>query len=1265
MSRLLAFLLTFLRRGLWLGAIGLMLLALYVSLGRQLVPLIAEYRPEVQSRAREMLDMPVMVGRLEGGWSGLSPRLVAHDVILGEGDRALRLDQLILVPDVPGSLLARGVRLSSLELSGLHLVLQEDDQGRWHVEGLPERGEQPSMDLSGLLSRLEDIRQLRLLDSQITVEASGQAPITLTYANLALETGAGGLRLDGRLLLPDGQPLSLHGQAHPQPGDWRDSEAKLYLSLPQSDWAAWLPASATNGWQVERLQAGGELWLDWRGRKLARAAARLNSPALRVARLQGEPVQLDDLALNAYLDRTSEGFRVQLNGLAFTYNGQRWRDTAVLVERYLAEDRWRVQADHMPIGPVAAMVQTAAPLSKLPSEYLAALSPRGTLRNLQLDYRPAITGPDRLSFSANLDEVAVSPHHWVPGLRNVSGELHGNLAGGELRFDNRDFGLHLDPLFAQPWAYHRARGSLRWTTDEEAVTLVAPYLQLEGEEGQIAGDFLIRLMRDPAAEDYMDLRVGIRDGDARFMGRYLPTRSPAMKPALTQWLQTAIRGGSVEQGYFQYQGSINRGGDDASRSLSLYFKVKDAELAVQPGWPLLRQGRGEVLVENHGVRVRLAEARMLDTRIHDAIATIPSGPDVPTLRLAVEGQVDGHLRDALSLLQVAPIGTNELFAGWRGDGPMTGALNLDLPLAKGEPVRVIADFSSSDASLFIRQADLQLDALSGQFSYDSARGLSSNGFVARTLGRPLKGRAVAVGGPDSPATRIEASGTLDVQALLDWQNIDQPVPASGELPLAVSLGLGGADSYLQADSSLLGTVLALPEPFGKTADQRRDTSLRMSLGGERQRVSLRHGTLAALAYSAPVDNLAAGGGELVLGGGVANQRTDKGLTVRGSLPTFDLNEWKALQERYDRSLATQTGASMLRRARLDIGTFRGFGTRIDGLDVKLERGAASWELALASATVSGTVSLPDAEGKPIAVKLSRLQLPAADAEAAQSADALADVDPKTLPSMNISVTELLRGDELLGSVALKVRPSPDGATFEDLALDLRGLKIGGTAGWNSAGTWYKGRLQGNDLADVLLAWGFAPSTSSRDFRLDVDGHWPGSPAYFALERLSGTLDARLRKGQLREIDGSTQALRIFGLLNFDSIGRRLRLDFSDLFSKGLSYDQIKGELRANDGVYVTTQPLTVAGPSSNLELDGTLDLVNDRIDAKLLVTLPVSNNLPLAALIVGAPAIGGALFVVDKLLRDRVARFASVQYKVEGPWQSPKITFDKPFEKPD
>ena len=52
----------------------------------------------------------------------------------------------------------------------------------------------------------------------------------------------------------------------------------------------------------------------------------------------------------------------------------------------------------------------------------------------------------------------------------------------------------------------------------------------------------------------------------------------------------------------------------------------------------------------------------------------------------------------------------------------------------------------------------------------------------------------------------------------------------------------------------------------------------------------------------------------------------------------------------------------------------------------------------------------------------------------------------------------------------------------------------------------------------------------------------------------------------------------------------MRLDFSDLLGKGLSYDRVKGLLVANNGVYVTREPIRLTGPSSNLELDGTLDL---------------------------------------------------------------------------
>ena len=74
-----------LRATLGLCALLLVLAALYVSLGRELVPLVAEYRDEVQARAQAAVGMPLSIGHLEGGWSGFDPILTAHDVQLGDG----------------------------------------------------------------------------------------------------------------------------------------------------------------------------------------------------------------------------------------------------------------------------------------------------------------------------------------------------------------------------------------------------------------------------------------------------------------------------------------------------------------------------------------------------------------------------------------------------------------------------------------------------------------------------------------------------------------------------------------------------------------------------------------------------------------------------------------------------------------------------------------------------------------------------------------------------------------------------------------------------------------------------------------------------------------------------------------------------------------------------------------------------------------------------------------------------------------------------
>jgi len=1267
MERLTRILAALTRWGLGLCALALVLMALYVSLGRELAPLVAEYRGEVEAKAGDVLGMPLQIGALEGSWSGFAPVLSAHDVTVGEGANALHLERVRAVPDLWASLLAREVRIAHLELNGLKISLKQGDDGEWALEGLPVRNDQP-LDPGQLLNSLQMIQQLSVLDSQITLQPWGESPLSLTYFGLNLKTGAYRQRLDVRLTLPDGQPMAMSLRSRIQASQWKAGEADLYLSLPQSDWSKWLPERVSQQWNFSQIKAGGELWATWGQGTLQSAAIRLNAPQIKGAYAERKPIQINNLALNGYFQRSTEGLLVTLDSLAMNLGETRWESRVQLKQRAATDtagEAWHLQADRLDLSPLTPLLNALAPLPEGFATTVERLKVIGGLRNVLIDVRPDATDDSKFSFAANLDRVGFDAYHGAPAARNVSGSISGDLGHGELRMDSKDFMLHLDPIFAKPWQYTQANARLTWKLDKEGFTLIAPYLKVLGEEGKIAGDFLIRLHFDHTQEDYMDLRVGLVDGDGRYTAKYLPA---VLSPALDEWLRTAILKGAVDQGFFQYQGSLNHGAEDAARSISLFFKVHAAELAFQPGWPHVSKVTGDVFVEDSGVRIVASQGQLLDTQVSDIYVNIPHVPAGQSSHLFLDGGFAGGLGDGLKILKEAPIGTAETFAGWEGDGDLQGKLKLDIPLVKGEQPKILVTFKTAKARLKLPEPPLELTQLKGDFRFDSSKGLSGQNISARAFDKPVSAQIFAEGSEGKPNTRVTASGQVEVKKLADWLSVTQPLPASGVIPYQLQLTLNGGDSQLMVSSNLKGVAIDLPAPFGIAADMGRDTTFRMTLQGPERRYWLSYGELANFTFAAPPGNFAEGRGELSLGNGNAVLPAAKGLRVRGVLSELDVGPWQDLLGKYAGQNPGGSAKQLLSSADFKVGKLSALGTTLDQAAVQLTRKPAAWALQLDSQQVKGTASIADAKAAPMVINLQYVRLPAPDPKVLadeNSPDPLASVDPTKIPALDITINQLLQGNDLVGAWSLKVRPTAKGIALNSLDMGLKGILLQGSGGWEgapgSSTSWYKGRISGKNLADVLKGWGFAPSVTSQEFHMDVDGRWPGSPAWLASKRFSGTLDASMREGQFVEVDGGAQALRVFGLLNFNSIGRRLRLDFSDLFGKGLSYDRVKGLLVANNGVYVTREPIQMTGPSSNVELDGTLNLVGDRIDAKLMVTLPVTNNLPLAALIVGAPAVGGALFLIDKLIGDRVARFASVKYTVKGPWKEPKITYDKPF----
>src|SRR5690606_6682576 len=182
-------------------------------------------------------------------------------------------------------------------------------------------------------------------------------------------------------------------------------------------------------WNVQSLQAGGELWLEWGAAGLERAAARLHARELTIAYAERPPLSLSDLAGKLFFNAVADGYQLQLDGIAFSLGELRWDETRLDIQHRDGGDggQWELSSPRIDIGPLATLVSAWVPLPEKAQEVLQALLPYGMLRNLQAKWQPSAPLYQRLELGANLADVGIQSWQGVPALDKVSGQISGGL----------------------------------------------------------------------------------------------------------------------------------------------------------------------------------------------------------------------------------------------------------------------------------------------------------------------------------------------------------------------------------------------------------------------------------------------------------------------------------------------------------------------------------------------------------------------------------------------------------------------------------------------------------------------------------------------------------------------------------------------------------------------------------------------------------------------------------------------------------------------
>lgn len=1272
----------------WSALVLLVLVALSVLVIRFFVPHLNGIRPDIESWLNQQLPFEVQSSRLEGSLFRIDPALRVRGLELTRNNTPfLRLKDVRLELDTLSSLAAFSPRMKDAQLKGLDIWMQETANG-WVLAGwdVPEERSlqtdesDPPVGLRQILAWVEQLLvqgELDFNDLQFHFTSLQGEELVFSAEALNYRRWSGGRQLafDLGIAAETTQTAQLVITLEGEQFDRKRSRLEAWVNLPLvnlQDFRALWPRHWQAGFETLEGQVSLQAWLN-----LSQGVANLN-------------LQVNDLSL-----KLDDKNRASLDEVAISLNGTLehwsadWQVKQLKADHYQFDqlagraqrqtDRYRLQLQELALQPLAQVMQKDTRLPVFLQDLLMDLKPVGHLKNLQLDL-PDSGSPD---FRAQLVGVGVDDWAGAPLGAGLHGWLQADTTGGRVVFGGHPLRLGFPMLYDQNWDFTDARGQVSWLLENDAIWVIGEQLAVTlplantstPQDIRVAGGFAYQMTAD---DQRFYLNLGLLSADLSAHHQLVPEK--ILDDSLHDWLREALQGGQVEQAGFLYAGSI-MGGNSATFQFLADFNATD--FLYDPRWPPLQKAAGQVLMFDGWVKGQVKEASLYEAGLKNATFATHSKAGTP--HIAVHTQLDAGLEFFPKLVQNSPLldSVPELLHGWGYSGRALGQLKLDIPLVEN-PENLLVDLQTqvSNGQLNISQLDVKITDINGPLNFAFDQGLESQGLIGQLYGQKTQVKFVT-----EPESLLEFSTRLSYPMLAETFSLPEAEWISGEFDVFGSMQMNPFRK-LNAYTRLQGLQLHPLFPWPKTAEEAVQTHLQLDL--EQATLPL---TLQAQDWVSFITHLnePERGMQLLLADQQVRSASlpeQPGLNLGVDLKSINLDQVQAFLAALPAKSITPSGSvasddpleglpelEPLRWLEFNSQQTVWQGRDYGGVTLSLENQPQGLSVLLASDLADGQLWWPKDARQQLELVLGRLHLPAVAAEKRNTPaiqrplvtkpDPLINFEPSRLPEAYVQVDELKWGDRQLGRWSAELRKQPDAIRINAIQGTLGQTQVSASMEWfyPTASSRLTGQLQGQNIAPALRALTLeaSPLVSNRH-QLDYDFNWQGSPAAISLSNLAGEFSLSLSEGHFPKSDDRLRgAARFLGLLNMDTLLRRLRLDFSDLTARGVSYERIQGRYQLQNGYLATLQPTEVITSATRISIKGEVDLLEETLDQELVVVLPVAQTLPLAAVLVGAPQVGAGIWVAQKVFGKLFDTFTEARYRMTGPLHDPVIELQRVF----
>jgi uncharacterized protein (TIGR02099 family) len=1256
-------------------AILLVLFAVLISAFRLSLPYVHHFQQNFQYYLNETYDSNVTIGSLSMEWATGGPTIIVKQVNVLDTETAnVFVARMEITIDFWGSLQHQKLITQDIALAGAQVIF---DKTLLAQQSKTQRDKSLIDSISNVF--FTQINRFSLTKSKITLQDDSKTR-TFVVDQLSWVNSDNHHRATGSMLIDGLTSNNIKFNLDASGTDLRDLSGQLYFEANKLNVTPWLGSIFAIENEKTYSSVNFSAWYTLNKGKANKLQIALGDNEVSwIFKDELQSLRLDTgNILVENFDNTTNRI-ITTSPLTFYTNNKAWEPLTVGVKNTTAG-----LLTHISSLELFGLAELYPLFSGHPEsqKLLKDLSPVGQISDVYL-----LIKDDDIKAHAQFSEVTSFYSQGIPGIENVSGELSFANKNMNIKLLAEEGQLNFEQNFLYPIPYQSiaAQVDVDFTTADLLVKV--NQIELVSDQLHATAELAIRAFEDEPLN--MALLANVHRGDAKFIHYYYPHL--LMGQDLVDYLNSAIIEGNVEQAQVLFNGPLDKFPfQDNSGVFIVDAELTDSKFQFDTEWPAINNFAANLNFTSNSMLISARGGDLTGIDVSDVKVAIDDLAEEQVLTVEANFK-DTQPSTISNLMNHSPMQdtVGETLNQLRVSQDISGSFALNLPLNDLDSVIASGKVEFNNNQVSLQTPEMNFTEVNGELTYKNDV-INTEGLTLNWREMPMALKVIANN------NNTEYYQTLiNLQAKWPESLWKKELPktlenyGNGQLDWLGDLTLkmhhqGGVSYELLIDSTFNKLAFELPAPYNKKAGEVLNVAVNVSGQEASSILDVQVGDELNFYGELNHEQVQFTKAHLILG--IENMLVpDEGFHITTNLATASVTEWQSLvfdildgienasENTEEDSVAILNAPKQIRG---DIGELDILGQTLTDVSFDLLDQEQWWLLDIKAKEAKTKVKIySDWHQQGIDIDADFIHL-----THEQSIDEKNDEEVTTAENSDVVVSmveepSILDNDVLFANIP-PIRAKCASCTYgkidlgevdfslEKSAIDTLRIKkftakrgkttLNFNGNWqhnkNISQTTLTGDLKAKHFDDEIEKLGYPSTIKDSELDLHYGLNWIGSPLDFKLENFNGTSRIELSDGYLAEVPDQARA---FSLLSLQSLVRKLKFDFRDIFSDGMFYDSIKGNFEIKHGLIYTDNTF-MKGAAGDLTIKGNTNLSEEILDYKMSYKPNITSSLPAIAWIATLnPLVLIGAVALDGVITSKVVS----EYKIEvtGPIEEPII----------